>query len=60
MVKLNTHKYAISVIRSDLKEDYIKKACRELKSSIKYWRCIWDGKMCFGLQCYGLGINWVM
>lgn len=41
IVKLNTHKYAISIIRSDLKKDYIKKACRELKDSIKYWRCIW-------------------
>ncbi len=40
IVKLNTHKYAISIIRSDLKKDYIQKAFKELKDSIEYWRCI--------------------
>ncbi len=40
IVKLNTHKFTISIIRPDLKKNYTQKVCKELKENIGYWRCV--------------------
>lgn len=55
IVKLNTHWYAISAIRSDLKPDYIKKARKELTSAMGYWRCVCLAYLYMGWK----GVRWV-
>ena len=55
VVKLNTHWYAISVIRPDLKKDYIKKVRKELTNAIGYWRCIYLAYLYMGWK----GVRWV-
>ncbi len=55
IVKLNTHRYAISVIRPDLRKGYIQNVRKELTDGIGYWRCVCLVYLYMG----GRNIGWV-